>query len=151
MSEGDGVGRTRVESLVTEILDKKPIHYNLEIPGAVVFSSLNTKVTKLATKSSLHLHAGRIPPVVDVESGRRQDDDDDEEDRDDDGGLARLAEGLDAAHLVLAVRARVVCVAGAAHVLRLDAHAAVLALADQRLRLRTALGCKGSENKFRKK
>ena len=114
----------------------------------------------------IDLHAGRVPPVVDVESGGGEDDDNDEEYGHDHGGLARLAKGEDAAHLqrinsfnihipeqrlnkklhlwhyylVLAVRAGVVGVAGAAHVLRLDAHAAVLALADQRLRLRTALG-----------
>ena len=111
----------------------------------------------------IYLHAGRVPPVIDVESGGGEDDDNDEEDGHDHGGLARLAKGEDAAHLqrinsykipeqrlrncisgntylVLAVRAGVVGVAGAAHVLRLDAHAAVLALADQRLRLRTALG-----------
>ena len=90
----------------------------------------------------VYLHVDRIPPVVDVESGRREHDDDDEEDGHDDGGLARLSEGEDAPDLVLAVRARVVGVAGAPHVLRLDAHAAVLALADQRLRLRTALCCR---------
>ena len=93
----------------------------------------------------LYLHVDRIPPVVDVESGRREHDDDDEEDGHDDGGLARLSEGEDAPYLVLAVRARVVGVAGAPHVLRLDADAAVLALADQRLRLRTALCCREKE------
>ena len=105
---------------------------------------MNTKSTrpvdKISKQSTLYLHCRRIPPVVDVESGRRQHDDDDEEDGHDDGRLARLAEGEDAPHLVLAVRAGVVGVAGAAHVLGLDAHATVLALADQRLRLWTALG-----------
>ena len=92
---------------------------------------------------TLYLHGRRIPPVVNVEAGRRQHDDDDEEDGHDDGRLARLAKGEDASHLVLAVRARVVGVAGATHVLRLDADAAVLALADQRLGLRPALGWGG--------
>ena len=56
--------------------------------------------------------------------------------RSSDGETASLA----FTYLVLAVRAGVVGVARAAHILRLDAHAAVLALADQRLRLWTALG-----------
>ena len=45
------------------------------------------------------LHAGWVPPVVDVESGGGEDDDNDEEDGHDHSGLARLAKGEHAAHL----------------------------------------------------
>ena len=47
----------------------------------------------------IDLHAGRVPPVVDVESGGGEDDDNDEEDGHDHSGLARLTKGKYAAHL----------------------------------------------------
>ena len=51
------------------------------------------------SRYSSFLHS-RFSPEVDVESGGRENDDDDEEDRDDDGGLARVAVGQHAPHLV---------------------------------------------------
>ena len=95
LSEGDGVGRARVEALISGIV------LNAFLRAVHSCNRHINTVLDVGKRESvlIDLHAGRVPPVVDVESGGGEDDDNDEEYGHDHGGLARLAKGEDAAHL----------------------------------------------------